>query len=81
MNLIIVDKDKFREDISAWNSNSIRTPAEISLTRATLSGIGAIYQLVEQEKAKNDALLQKQIELGQKSAEYQKLLNGLKVDN
>lgn len=81
MNLIIVDKDKFREDISAWNSSSIRTSAEISLTRATLSGIGAIYQLVEQEKAKNDALLQKQIELEQKSSEYQNLLNGLNADN
>ena len=81
MNLIIVDKDKFREDISTWNSSSIRTSAEISLTRAALSGIGAIYQLVEQEKAKNDALLQKQIELEQKSAEYQTLLNGLNADN
>lgn len=40
-----------------------------------------VYQLVEQEKAKNDALLQKQIELEQKSSEYQNLLNGLNTDN
>lgn len=76
-NLIIVDKNKFDEEMKLTHSDSAIRSATFALSSAQVKGKDALEQYIMQEKQKNDFLLEEQNRLVKRNEEYQKLIERL----
>ena len=76
-NLIIVDKNKFNEEMQLTHSDSAIRSASFALSYAQVKGEDALEQYIIQEKRKNDKLLDEQNKLVKRNERYQKLIEML----
>lgn len=76
-NLIIVDKNKFSEEMKLTHSDSAIRSATFALSYAQVKGEGALEQYILQEKWNNDKLLDEQNRLLKRNEKYQKLIERL----
>lgn len=76
-NLIIVDKNKFSEEMKQTHSDSAIRSATFALSYAQVKGEDALEQYILQEKCNNDKLLDEQNRLLKRNEKYQKLIERL----
>lgn len=80
MSLIIVDTDKFKEQINLSNDFIVKRLALLALNGAKQNGIDAVKQLIQQEKDANDKLLEEKeclIKQNEEYAEFIALADGI----
>lgn len=70
MSLVIVDTDKFKEQVNLSNDFVVKRLALFALNGSKQNGTHAIKQLIQQEKDANDKLLKEKECLIKQNEEY-----------